>query len=752
MGGSGRLLWAMAKRAGFSRADCLIVNTIGEWPGKADGNPTTEQLERYWDEFDTVVAASTARVVLCLGGAAFDRLTGIVTADKRIKRRTGIEAWRGYLVSPAECQPHTRRVVRYEQYKTTTKKHKKGDPKAVKHKVVGKAVLPSGCEWIIPTLHPAAVLRTGYKSLPAFAADVSRVGRASRGELRIPTCDWSEVPVVGTPSDMVAVDIETRREGNQDFIVRVGSSCARGTWTRSWDYLAKIGTENATNNNHTTAVLHNAQYDLPRLAAEGVQIREPIWDTMLGAVVLQPDLYKGLNSVASLVLDIPRWKHLSDEEPAKYNALDAFYTREIALFQKQEMERTGQLEWFTKGIMPALPVLIEMSKRGLKMDAERRVRWLEELTADEAEREARWRILTGGVHPNSPKQVQEYLYGTLGLPQQYGNTGGATSSVEALKDLLVYAAGRPEAERTKIGTVVQALLDYRGVAKLRTTYTEHPLGDDGCVHPSYLPASKDDENAEFGKGLAGTFRITTRDPNLQNQPPIARRLFVPHNRDLIFVEADYSQIELRIAAALSGDKALQEALLGDVHARTQELLHCDRVRAKNVMYGTLYGAGPRKLAKVLRAKGFALSEKEAQELQAALAQAYPALWEWRQHVINEAAKNYYLQTPFGARRYFWQGKRDAPAAIDFLPQGTAAGITWYIIPALDKALSGVGGLLQLLVHDSTLAGVARNRTEESVRIIKGEMEREWPQIAPGFRVPVEVKVGENWGEMTPWKS
>jgi DNA polymerase-1 len=197
--------------------------------------------------------------------------------------------------------------------------------------------------------------------------------------------------------------------------------------------------------------------------------------------------------------------------------MDVAYTREIALYQRDELKRTGQYDWFTKAVMPAVPTLIAMTKRGIKVDAERRARWLEELSADETEREARWRILTGGVHPASPKQVSEYLYDTLGLPVQYGATGGRSADINSLRELLAYVAGRPDTEQNRFGPVLKGLIDYRTVAKLRSTYAERALGGDGCIHPSYLPASKDEEGID-GKGLAGTGRITSRDPNIQNQP------------------------------------------------------------------------------------------------------------------------------------------------------------------------------------------------------------------------------------------
>jgi DNA polymerase I-like protein with 3'-5' exonuclease and polymerase domains len=165
------------------------------------------------------------------------------------------------------------------------------------------------------------------------------------------------------------------------------------------------------------------------------------------------------------------------------------------------------------------------------------------------------------------------------------------------------------------------------------------------------------------------------------------------------------------------------------------------------MYGTLYGAGPRKLSKVLRAKGFNLTEHEARNLQDALARAYPALWAWREKVVAEVGSIYYLSTPFGQRRYFWQGRREAPAAIDFLPQGTAAGIMWQILPDLERLSTKLGGALLTTVHDSILVEVPRGVVDVAVGEIRECMEREWPAIAEGFMVPIDVKVGENWGEM-----
>jgi DNA polymerase-1 len=247
---------------------------------------------------------------------------------------------------------------------------------------------------------------------------------------------------------------------------------------------------------------------------------------------------------------------------------------------------------------------------------------------------------------------------------------------------------------------------------------------------------------------------------------------------MILAEFDYSQIELRIAAALSGDKKLQEVLEGDVHAATQAALKCDRVRAKNILYGTLYGAGPRKLSMVLKTKGYNISERECKEMQDALSKTYKDLFLWRTKVVQKMSTSYSLRNPFGRSRYFLRGGADAPAGLDFLPQSTAADIFWSILVPVDEYISSVGGALLAPIHDSILielpSGTSNStitangsklseKSNDAIHVghfgescsfaistIKSLMQREFPNIAPGFRVPINIKIGRNWGEMVEY--
>lgn len=268
VGGSGRLLWSLGRAAGFSRADCYIVNAIGEWPNKKQGGPSRAQLDLYWDRFDEAIKISKARVAICLGGDAFDRFTGIPSAERKLDRKAGIEQWRGYVVEPSDCQPTSRTIQVYGFYKTNTKNHKKGDPKISKQKVAVPPVLPQSLEYIFPTLHPAAVLRTGLVTLPALGCDLKRAGRALRGELNLVTL--KTVP----PSDLgttFVIDVETagKEPPMNKTLIRVGAATPEGAWSLPWDYASATLLRGMLKRAEVV-VAHNAPFDLNVLEANDV--------------------------------------------------------------------------------------------------------------------------------------------------------------------------------------------------------------------------------------------------------------------------------------------------------------------------------------------------------------------------------------------------------------------------------------------------------------------------------------------------
>lgn len=761
IGPTGQELWrTLSKKAGVDRADCYMVNTIGEWPEGIDGNPTKVQLDKYWDQFDEAVLRSRASVAVVLGTAALQRTTGL---------EGGVEGWRGYLVAPHESRALTRTITRNAIYKTSRRCKcsgkltseagdlvtvnpgcgicggtgwaiRKGDPKIEKAKAVVPAPWPPYCQWIIPTYHPSAILRSGYTLKPAFAADIMRVGRALRGELKVFDPSWSESVqrsyAVPYPTPCV-FDIET---GGIDHgtITRIGSSLG-DVWTSLWDVQSRDALRGQLLDGEPSTAF-NIGFDAPRLEAAGCPVPEPWWDVMLAAATVKPELKKSLNYVASLYMDTPRWKHLSEAQPAKYNAWDVAATQELYYILRAELERTGQLELFEKRMMPTVPVLVDMTRRGIKVDTETRINWLKELSAKRNEIFTRWEQLAPG-QKTSGSGLLKWLHYTAGIPVTYSKHGGQSSEAAGLKKLLL-----THTLTTTQRAILETLLELRGVEKELKTYAEVDLAGDGCVHPGFLPAGKDDD--AFGKGIAGTGRITSSRPNIQNQPGTARRMFIPHSSEDVLLEADWSQIEARILAELADDDELRAAIAEGLHTSNMRVLAVDKTRAKNGFYGWAYGAGKRTLHNTFISRGFYVPEAECEALLRGFDRRFARTAALRRRIAHEVSHNYYLTNAFGRRRYFLGGSRDVPAGLDFQPQSCAADIMWTVLRPLADRLRGAGSRVLATVHDSVLIECPRGALNESATIMKQVMEQPWPELG-GLSVPVELKTGENWGAMEP---
>lgn len=586
-------------------------------------------------------------------------------------------------------------------------------------------------------LYPPGLVAAGkFHYLPVLAADARRLRRLSLGQCTpLPIPHTTSYPEWSSCSE-ITIDIET--VGHTRAIACVGVAGPDGpahvlTWSQSLrDWLSEAL--------HASPLIigHNLAFDLPRLASAGVRVPATcrLFDTFHAAHLLLPDFYKGLERVASLYLDIHRWKHLSDVDPILYNATDVVATRALRarfadLLHEYDLDRC-----FAR-IAEAIRPLISMSERGILVDAPRLAAWRNELSASLRVADAHWVRLAGAVNPGSPAQVTRFFYGK---PR-----GAGWADEEALSRLT--------ARRPSLREPVSALLARRKVSKLLSTYASITLGTDGCVHPQFLPFDKEAE-----RGTAATGRLAATDPNIQNQPLPARRIFIARP-GLRLYEFDYSQIELRIAARLSNDPVLLDALRGDVHARTMALMGCDRVRAKNVTYGTLYGAAPSTLAGILTTSGFPTTIDEARALQAAFAAAYPVLWRWRTAVAVLGAQQGYLANPFGRRRWFHgnyllpSGEVEGPTVtemFDYLPQSTAADIMWSRLVPVDRLAAQAGGAVLAQVHDSFLFELPPSPCE-AVAEIRDAMEAPVPEIAPDFVVPVSIKSGVNWGEMEAYE-
>ena len=401
--------------------------------------------------------------------------------------------------------------------------------------------------------------------------------------------------------------------------------------------------------------------------------------------------------------------------------------------------------------LPLTPVLRRMEARGVKIDK----KFLLSLSADyhkELDKISK-RIYTaagGEFNISSPRQLGDVLFDRLGLAsvKQKKTPGGARSTKES--ELLKLRYAHP---------IIDAILAYRELSKLLSTYIDTIptlLDNNSRLHTTYLQTG------------TTTGRIASQNPNLQNIPiktelgRIIRNAFVA-DKGLVLVAFDYSQIELRIAALLSGDEALSEIFRAgrDVHSevasrvfhvKADDVTYEMRRRAKVINFGILYGMGVNALQQSLGTK-----RAEAQEFYNQYFEAFPRLSAFMDDTIAKASRLGYTETHFGRRRYFDGIKSPIPyvkaaaerMALNAPFQGTAADLFKIAMLRVDEYLQkDKRGYLLLQVHDELVFEIEEDAVKEIVPKLKELMEGVIPEKERnGIPILVEGKAGKNWGEM-----
>ncbi len=423
----------------------------------------------------------------------------------------------------------------------------------------------------------------------------------------------------------------------------------------------------------------------------------------------------------------------------------------VALFEALWMEIeaqlrvSGQLALLQEIEMPLAEVLADMETEGFCIDRAGITAYGEELGAVAAALEAQIHLQAGRVfNVNSPKQLGEVLFETLGLPHEKKTKTGYSTNAEILERLRPYHP------------IIQDILDYRQVTKLRSTYTEGLLkvaDEQGRVHTTFKQTG------------TATGRLSSTEPNLQNIPVRTdmgkelRRFFLPDGDDSVIIDADYSQIELRLLAHVSEDENMTEAFLSgaDIHTSTaatvfgvsREAVTPDmRKKAKAVNFGILYGIGSFSLSGDL-----GVSRAQAQAYITQYLEGFPGVDAYLKQTIAEAYENGYVTTLFGRRRYIpelsgknkMQQKFGERVAMNSPIQGAAADLIKVAMIRVHRRLreEGLDAKLILQVHDELLITAKRDCAERAEKLLREEMER-----AAELRVPltVEVHTGKNWFE------
>lgn len=430
------------------------------------------------------------------------------------------------------------------------------------------------------------------------------------------------------------------------------------------------------------------------------------------------------------------------EKAAPYASADVAVTRELWEKLAPQLVERNQQAIFEELEMPLMPILLDMERRGIAIDKPYLAELSERLGGRIRELEARVHELAGeSFNLNSPKQLAVILFEKLGLPVLKRTKTGPSTDASVLEEL---APQHP---------MVDALLEYRQLTKLKSTYVDALplLADPGthCLHTT------------FNQTVAATGRLSSSDPNLQNIPIRTelgreiRRAFVPSTPGNVLVSADYSQIELRVLAHITEDpsfiKAFSEDL--DIHTVTAgeiygvplaEVTPEMRRRAKTTNFGVVYGQTDFGLSRALR-----IPRAEAREFIERFNARYPGIQHYIIRTLAAAKRDGYVETLSGRRRYLPDINaknrvlRDVNErmAINAPIQGSAADIIKKAMIRVAPELPALGAALLLQVHDELVVECPAERAEAVMSLLRAEMESAW-----ALRVPlkVEAHAGPNW--------
>lgn len=507
----------------------------------------------------------------------------------------------------------------------------------------------------------------------------------------------------------------------------------------------------------------NLKYDLKLLHRYGIEVKGPCFDTMLAHYLINPDMRHNLSVLSETYLNYTpiaietligkgkqkiSMREVALDQQVAYAVEDADLCFQLAQQFKTELAAAGNESLFVDMEAPLLRVLAGMELEGINLD----VAFLNELsvTLDKDILQLEKDIYEAAgetFNIASPKQLGDILFGKMQLVEKPKKT--KTGQYSTAEDVLSYLA--------KEHKIIADVLAYRGLAKLKSTYVDAlPLqvsAQTGRVHTDYMQT------------VAATGRLSSNNPNLQNIPirtergKQIRKAFIPRDQEHLLLAADYSQIELRIIAALSEEDNMIAAFKegADIHAATaakvfnvplESVSREQRSHAKTVNFGIIYGVSAFGLSNQTD-----LSRAESKALIDTYYESYPKLKAYMNSQVNFARENGYVETVLGRRRYL----KDINAnnaivrgaaernAVNAPIQGSAADIIKLAMIAVQKALDDqkLRTKMLLQVHDELVFDVYKPELEQVKALVKSAMENAFTLTVP---LDVELGVGENWLE------
>ena len=509
---------------------------------------------------------------------------------------------------------------------------------------------------------------------------------------------------------------------------------------------------------------HNLKYDLKVLRNYDLKVNAPLFDTLIAHYLINPDMRHNMDVLAETYLDyspqsiteligkkgvnLGSMRDVPVEKQTEYAVEDADVTFQLKHHFAKEMEAAKTLDLYTKVELPLVKVLTAMECEGINLD----VPFLEELSKNltvdiQKLEEAIFNAAGETFNLASPKQLGPILFDKLKLVDKPKKT--KTGQYSTAEDVLSYLA--------KEHPIVSDILDWRSLKKLQNTYVE--------ALPKEINPKTGRVHTKYNQAVAATGRLSSNNPNLQNIPirtprgQQVRKAFIPRDENHILMAADYSQIELRIIAALSKDEGMVTAFQNkeDIHQATaakvfnvplEEVSRAQRSNAKTVNFGIIYGVSAFGLSQQTD-----LNRSESKELIETYYATYPKLRSYIHDQVDFARDHGYVTTVLGRRRYLKDiNSQNAVVrgaaernAVNAPIQGSAADIIKLAMITIQEKLENENWNSKMLlqVHDELVFDVPKDEVDALQTMVKREMENAFSLDVP---LVVDIGIGTNWLE------
>ena len=509
-------------------------------------------------------------------------------------------------------------------------------------------------------------------------------------------------------------------------------------------------------------IAHNIKYDLKVLHRYAMEVATPTFDTMIAHYLINPESKQSMDFLSEFYLKYKpisietligkkgkgqgNMRDLKPEEVSDYACEDADVTFQLKQLFEPEIQKEHLKDLFYKIEMPLVDVLKNMEQEGIAIDVKGLKEYSTELEKTLVDLDARIKEEAGiTFNIDSPKQLGEVLFDHLKIDPKAKKT--KTGQYATSEDVLV--------KHEKTHPIIPMILEYRQLRKLKSTYVD-PLPTmtdrlDGRVHTNFMQT------------VTATGRLSSNNPNLQNIPiktdkgKEIRKAFIPRDKDHVIMAADYSQIELRIIAALSGDEHMIEAFKNrfDIHTSTaskvfhtpmDEVTKDQRSAAKAVNFGILYGQSAFGLSQSLN-----ISRTEAKGIIDSYFEQFSALKKYMDSIVHEARENGYVETLSKRRRYL-PDINSANAvvrgfaernAVNAPIQGSAADIIKMAMVKVQEEMKKrkLQSKMILQVHDELVFDVLKSEIDEMKVLVQDAMEN---AVDIGVPTEVQVDLGDNW--------